>query len=304
MTTYQEQEHRAQEAETVSRRGFVKAAAAVAASTTLAASIGILELRRSEPANGLVARYQKGDLPLDPSDRAWARVRAWTVPLAVQNLTTPFATELAVPQIAVRVLHNRESIGFHIEWDDGDEDNIDAMARFRDAVAVQFPVDPSAPVAITMGAATQPVHIMQWRAAWQVDVDLGRRGVHDAFPNMYHDAPPEALLGEEAARQFYPALVAGNPMARRDRTSPVEDLIAEGFGSLTAHAEQTANGRGEFTGKGWRVVIVTPLQPGADKTSLSPGLTTNVAFAVWNGSRGNRGARKQWADWTPLEIEA
>ncbi len=304
MSTDQEQERRIERPETVSRRGFVKAAAAVAASTTVAASIGILELRRSEPSNQLVARRARGDLPLDPADRAWARVRAWPVQMRVQNLTTPSVSELAVPEVSVRALHNGETMAFLIEWDDADEDSVDVMARFRDAVAVQLPVDPAAPVAVTMGAATQPVHIMQWRAAWQVDVDQGRRGVRDAFPNMYHDASPEALMGEEAARQFYPALVAGNPMARRDRTSPVEDLVAEGFGSLTAHAEQTATGRGVFTGKGWRVVIATPLQPGADKTSLAPGITTNVAFAVWNGSHGNRGARKQWADWTPLEIEA
>lgn len=301
MTSEHEQTPDAPQA--VSRRSFLtKAAGAAAVGTTLAVGIGLRELTRPEPPTHLVA-HRAGTIPLDPEDRAWTRLAKWPVPMLLQNLATPFAPELVVPEISVRALHNGDQIAFHIEWEDAGEDAIDAMARFRDAVAVQLPVDPAANAAVTMGATNQPVHIMQWRAAWQADVDLGRRGVKDAFPNMYHDAPPEALMGEEAARQFYPAVVVGNPMARRDRTSPVDDLIAVGFGSLTTHEEQTANGRGVFTGKGWRVVIITPLQPGADKTRLSPGITTSIAFAVWNGGAGNRGARKQWANWSPLEIE-
>lgn len=301
MTSEREQTQDAPQA--VSRRSFLaKAAGAAAVGTTLAVGIGLRELTRPEPPTHLVA-HRTGTIPLDPEDRTWTRLAKWPVPMLLQNLATPFAPELVVPEISVRALHNGEQIAFHIEWEDAGEDAIDAMARFRDAVAVQLPVDPAASAAVTMGATNQPVHIMQWRAAWQADVDLGRRGVKDAFPNMYHDAPPEALMGEEAARQFYPAVVAGNPMARRDRTSPVDDLIAVGFGSLTTHEAQTANGRGVFTGKGWRVVITTPLQPGADKTQLSPGITTSIAFAVWNGGSGNRGARKQWANWSPLEIE-
>lgn len=290
--------------QSVSRRGFVKTAAGAAAiGTTVAVAIGVRELTRPAPATHLVA-YRADEVPLDPADRAWSRRPAWPVQMLIQNLATPFATALAVPEIKVRALHDGTQIGFHIEWQDADEDIVDVMARFRDAVAVQVPVDPATTPAVTMGAVNQPVHILQWRAAWQVDVDRGRQGVKDAFPNMFHDAPPEALMGEEAAREFYPALVVGNPMARRDRTSPVDDLVAIGFGSLTTHEEQTADGRGTFDGKGWQVVITTPLQPGADKTNLAPGLTTSIAFAVWNGSHGNRGARKQWANWGPLEIEA
>jgi hypothetical protein len=277
--------------EKVNRRNFLKVAGAVTVSGVVAAT-------------HLVAHRHDGPLPMDPADRAWARLSAWTVPLQIQNLVPQHAPGLAVSEVRVKALHNGEQVGFWIEWDDNEEDAMDAMARFRDAVAVQLPIDPTTTPSVTMGAVNQPVHIMQWRASWQLDVDEGRRGPKDAFPNMFHDAPPEALMGEEAARVFYPALYVGNPMARRDRTSPVEDLTAVGFGSLTTHETQTATGRGAFDGRGWRVVLQTPLSAGAEKTALTPGITTVIAFAVWNGSHGNRGSRKQWSNWTDLEIEA
>lgn len=288
----------------VNRRGFLKLAGAVTASTAVVGAIAARELTRPEPATHLVAHSHSGELPLDPDDRAWRRLGAWHVPMLIQNMVMPFASDLAVSEVRVRALHNGEQIAFRVEWDDDEEDLVDAMARFRDAVAVQLPVDAATTPSVTMGAVDQPVHIMQWRAAWQVDIDQGRRGVKDAFPHMFHDAPPEALHGEEAARVFYPALYVGNPMVARDRTSPVDDLIAMGFGSLTSHEAQTARGRGVFAERGWAVTLITPLAGGDGKTSLTPGITTSVAFAVWNGSKANRGSRKQWSNWTPLEIKA
>lgn len=287
----------------VGRRGFLKLAGAVAASTAAAGGIAAYTLNRPKPATHLVAVRHEGDIPMDHTDRAWTRLPRWTVPLMVQNMVPPHAPALAVAEVRVSALRNSEHIAFLVEWDDDEEDAIDAMARFRDAVAVQLPVDPATQPGVTMGAAGQPVHIMQWRAAWQRDVDFGRQGVKDAFPNTFHDAPPEALMGEEAARQFYPALAVGNPMAQRDRTSPVEDLTAVGFGSLTSHESQTAAGRGIHDRNGWHVIISTPLAAGPDKTALAAGITTSVAFAVWDGASGNRGSRKQWSNWTELEIE-
>lgn len=290
--------------EPVNRRNFLKIAGAVAASTAVAATIAARELTRPAPATHLVAHRREGDLPLDPDDRAWSRLASWPVTMLIQNLVLPHAPDLVVPEIEVKALHNGERIGFRVEWVDAEADEVDAMARFRDAVAVQLPVDPTTTPAVTMGLAAQPVHIMQWRAAWQVDVDEGRQGVRTAFPNMYKDAAPEELMGEEKARVFYPAVYVGNPMAQRERATPVADLTAVGFGSLTTHEEQTADGRGVFKDGHWSVVITSPLAGGVNKTALTLGLRTVAAFAVWNGSHDNRGSRKQWSNWTELEIEA
>ena len=286
-----------------SRRKLLKVAAATAGGV-LATGLAINKRSRPTSTGALRARHHAGEIPIDPTDKVWARPKARTVPLAIQNLVPQHAPDLAVAELQVRALHNGEQIGFQVSWADAEQDSVDAMAKFRDAVAVQLPVDPASTPAVTMGAATQPVHILQWRASWQVDVDLGHQGVKDIFPNMYHDAPPEALAGEDAARIFYPARYLGNPMARRDRSSPVEDLVAGGFGSLTSQEVQTADGRGVYEEGRWSVTLITPMAGGEGKTALEPGLKTVVAFAVWNGSHGNRGSRKQWSNWTELEIEA
>lgn len=285
----------------ISRRNLVKAAAIGGAAV---AGLGIAGCRKERTASSLVAHYHAGELPMDPEDKAWSKHGRFTVPLVIQAMTLPHVAGLSIPELRVRALHNKERIAFLVDWDDQQADAVDAMARFRDAVAVMLPLSSDAAVAVTMGSKDQPTHIVQWRASWQADVDLGRRTVQDAFPNMFHDAPHEETMGQEAARQFYPALVVGNPLAARERTVPVEELTAAGFGSLTSHAEQSATGKGVFQETGWKVVLSWPLQGGPDKSNLSPGGSTSVSFAAWNGTAGDRGARKQWANWTPLAIEA
>ena len=81
------------------------------------------------------------------------------------------------------------------------------------------------------------------KASWQADVDRGQQTVRDAFPNGFNDWIPEELMDPELARVFYPGLAAGNPLSAAGKTSPVEELIAEGFGTLTHQAEQRATGR-------------------------------------------------------------
>jgi DMSO reductase family type II enzyme heme b subunit len=83
----------------------------------------------------------------------------------------------------------------------------------------------------------------------------------------------------------------------------VQDLMAEGFGSLTPRATQSAEGQGRHDGRRWHVVITRPLAAEGDSAaSLEAGVATSIAFAVWNGSQGEVGARKGWASWIPLEV--
>lgn len=295
-----------QQARTMDRRRFLTAAGVIAAGTVVAGGIAVRELTRDDPegrAERLVAR-RRDRLPGDADDRDWRSGDPWPAPMQQQNLVPPFGPEVVIPELRVRAFHDGTELAFFIEWADDAVDELDVMARFRDAVAVQIPTVPGSTPAVTMGQVGQPVHIMQWRASWQADVDRGRRTVQDAFPNMYHDAAPEDLMSPQDATVFYPARAVGNPVAQAQRASPVEDLVAVGFGSLTSHEEQTVRGDAVFDERGWHVVIRTPLSGGADKAQLTPGQATPVAFAAWNGSAANRGARKQWANWTTMEIEA
>ena len=82
------------------------------------------------------------------------------------------------------------------------------------------------------------------------------------------------------------------------RDKPVEDLLAEGPGTITHNPEQRSAGRGSRTDAGWQVVIVRPLP-----AKLGPGSRSQIAFAVWNGAQEEVGARKMRSAWVPLAVE-
>lgn len=290
--------------EVIERRRFLRTVGTAAAvGLAGAGAITYYALSTGGTASAIECAYRKGEIPLDPVSGVWTRRPTMIVPLLRQNIATPNAQELVIPEIKVRALHNGTDIAFHLEWADATKDEIDAIARFHDAVAVQLSVDAGNEAPIMMGGQQAPVHILQWRASWQADIDHGQRTPKDAFPNMYNDSVPEQWMSVEQAKQFYPAWAVGNALAQRDKKSPVEELGAIGFGSLTTHDQQRATGKGVHDGKRWRVIIAMPMQAqAADKAKVTPGETRTVSFAVWNGERGQRGARKQYALWTPMHV--
>jgi DMSO reductase family type II enzyme heme b subunit len=79
------------------------------------------------------------------------------------------------------------------------------------------------------------------------------------------------------------------------REKPVQDLIAEGPGTLTAASSTTSDGRGERSEDGWTVVITRLLPEGFDTAAPA-----QVAFAVWEGSQEEVGARKMRTPWITL----
>ena len=294
----------------VSRRAFIQGAAGAGAAAAVAGAAGWLvtggadEFETEPPKNRIVARRASGSVPRDPGDATWRSLTSLAVPMLAQNMTTPRVKAPTIQTIALRSLHNGSEIGFHLEWADKAVDDIEAIARFRDSVAVELPVDPDRPTSVMMGQIGRPVHILHWRASWQSEMESGSRSVQRAFPNAVNEVTPEAVLGEEASRVYYPALYVGNLMASRKRTTPVEELIAEGFGTLTAQEDQRAEGRGVQSNGLWSVVIVVPISGSANQVSLKPGGMTRVALAAWDGGAGNRGARKQWSNWISLELES
>ena len=79
----------------------------------------------------------------------------------------------------------------------------------------------------------------------------------------------------------------------------MEDLIAEGPGTLTSGKSTGSDGRGRRTDSGWSVLISRPLPDG-----LAPGRRSQVAFAVWEGSDQEAGSRKMRTGWIPIVVEA
>ena len=194
-----------------------------------AGTAGYAISQRPGTTDKLVSHFHAGDLPIsDPLNKAWTGLDAFVTKMVAQNITTPVQKTVEVPELRVRSMHNGKQLAVHIEWADTTDDHQESIAVFRDACAIQFEVDPAKAPSFTMGNVDGPVHILQWRASWQTDVDEGHQGVKSLFPNAYNDVTPEGIMPQDAATKFYPARVAGNAQAQHERKSPVEELTAIG----------------------------------------------------------------------------
>jgi DMSO reductase family type II enzyme heme b subunit len=170
-------------------------------------------------------------------------------------------------------------------------------------VAVQFPVQKTAPPSPMMGNPGGRVNIMQWRAAFQRDLDQGPPTVRDLYPNAWADVYPDEVMSASDARPYTGALGVENPISR-GRASPVLDQMAEGWGSMTVKPDQHALGKGVWKDGTWRVVITRPMvSDDVNAPRLLPGDRTVAAFAVWDGGNREVGARKAWASWLPFVIQ-
>ncbi|MFN8559530.1 MAG: ethylbenzene dehydrogenase-related protein, partial [Dehalococcoidia bacterium] len=213
----------------LNRRTFTQAAIGVAAVAGAAGLAGWSAVRHAEhghfePAQTtrrILAARVADAVPRDPAAPAWKAIEALDVPLVQQYMVAPrLQPEGMIPKLTLRTMHNGREIGFHVSWGDSNSSDVEAVARFRDSVAVQLPVDPDAPVGVVMGQPGRPVHLLHWRASWQRTVKNGPRTVRDAFPRVINDIAPDNIMKPEQARAYYPALMVGNTMAARQRTSP------------------------------------------------------------------------------------
>ena len=97
--------------------------------------------------------------------------------------------------------------------------------------------------------------------------------------------------------RYAPARALGNRRAG-PRDQPVEDLIAEGPSTLSPAPNAVSKGKGVKTPKGWAVVISRPMPAG-----FSAATPSQIAFAVWEGSHIEVGARKMRTGWVPLILK-
>jgi complex iron-sulfur molybdoenzyme family reductase subunit gamma len=85
----------------------------------------------------------------------------------------------------------------------------------------------------------------------------------------------------------------------------VETLKAAGFGTLTGRPplRSPARGRGRHERGFWEVVLMRPLTVGDGLVALTEGTVVNLAFAIWNGSAGDRNGEKNVTIWHRLAVE-
>jgi hypothetical protein len=248
-----------------------------------------------------------GALPVDgPFDAAWDAVRPTDVALTGQPVAPPMRIDAAFPSIRVRSLVNGDRFAIMLEWNDPTRDeSVLGVDRFADAAAVQIALGTG--TSICMGQQAGGLNIWHWKADWAADLAV-RRDVGDVHPNMPDDVhfPADGTADAFGPDGFLAGQAAGNPRSAASLGSSVEDLNAVGFGTLTTQpAEgQNVHGASEYRDGVWRVVMSRALSDGDpnDAALRSGSAGAVVAFAVWDGGRGDRDGLKSVSTWLSLSM--
>jgi len=273
----------------------------------LSASLPVLGCRQAAPppVPAGVELAPATSLPSDPTDAAWNSAPEFVAPLLPQDLVEPRQLQPTTADVRVRAVTDGKRVAFRLQWTDPSQDDSPRPAEFSDACAVQLPakVEPTMP-APQMGEKGRPVEITFWTAAWQATVDGRGDTIQAIYPNAAVDHYPfqaqplekDPGAQREMAVRYAPALALGNRMAG-PRDTPVQDLIAEGPGTLSPAPSSDSTGRGQRTATGWSVAIARRLPAG-----LSPTAGSQIAFAVWEGAQEEVGARKMRTGWINLTM--
>lgn len=232
----------------------------------------------------------------------WQQIKAVPVAMLPQMVTDPKNLNPAVKELKVKAVHNGQWLALLIEWNDVTRDDRVVSDQFGDQVAVELPLKNDPLPNPMMGNPGARVNILQWRAAFQHDIEKGEPKMTDLYPNAVVDLYPDQVLRATDARPYTGALGMDNPISR-GKESPVLDQMAEGWGTMTVKPDQHADGKGVWKNGVWRVVITTPLvTESVNSPRLAPGSKTMTAFAIWDGGHKEVGSRKAWSSWVPLEL--
>ena len=245
-------------------------------------------------------------LPASPADTAWDTAPEFTAKLIPQDLVEPRLPQASTPEVRVQAMTNGSEIAFRLRWLDATKDDTETPGQFVDACAVQIPAklmpNPPAP---QMGETGNSVQIAYWRADWQAWVNGRADSIKSIYPNaeithypfQAQSLSPGSPEQKEMARRYAPADASDN-RRQGPRQSAVESLLAEGPGTLARNPGILVKGSGVRTQDGWAIMIVRPLPEG-----LAPKARTSIAFAVWQGTNKEAGARKMRSGWAPLAVQ-
>lgn len=264
------------------------------------------------PGNELAA-VKVDALPRGPDDAAWDKVPASEVVLHLL-----FARDAAPRLLRVRAAHDGKEVAFQLSWADTTDSHAPLRAEdFRDAVSLMFALK-GMDTPITMGSKDKPVNLWQWKADWQVDLEKWQdvEGIHpgmavEMYPFEKGDKTVENMGNKPPAmpeqdKAYQSGWAAGNPMANPERKSPVEDLSAAGFGTLTSNPadKQAVAGKGTWKDGRWTVQMSRAFAAPDDCcVALAPGKETPLAFAVWDGAAGDRAGQKSVTTWFRLVLK-
>lgn len=228
---------------------------------------------------------------MDGSAPEWQSILPVFLPTTSQQVTLPMGGG-AIERIGVRAVHHEKRLYVMLEWTDRTPDHFSGRYEtFTDAAAVQFPAEAGSEVpAICMGQADQAVNIWEWRADQQAaPPTLPENGYVDSYPST------EDL--------YFTARQAGNPLSQAENRTAVMNLAAGGFGTLEVTADGGLTGNAVHKDSRWMVVFTRPFEPNGEMQPTFDGAgPIDVAFAVWDGSKGERDGIKSVSAFTRLQV--
>lgn len=216
----------------------------------------------------------------------------------------------------VKALHDGKQLAVRLMWADESDDHTAIRPQdFRDAAAVEFALTDDPPF-FGMGEKGQFVNLWMWKSERQADLQPAFQDIDKVYPNIGIDSYPNLMrtaleqptrnaLTMESDPDFITGWGAGNIVSNPARKSAAEDLASQGFGTLKARplTDQQVETKGVYDVGTYRVVLRRSFKgSGEFSVDLSPGQTVPVAFAVWNGSAGDRDGKKSVTIWQDLVI--
>lgn len=213
-----------------------------------------------------------------PSERQWKKAKPVAVPLVRQDIVSPHGG--SVQNVDVSSIYTDEEIFIRLTWQDKTRNTkFSLIDKFSDACAVEMPVNAGSLPSPFMGEKSAPVNIWMWRA-------ISREKERIDFPEAYSD--------------FYRQGSIDNVI--KYEPPSVENLIAEGFGTITPLDLQDTSGTGLWNNDKWSVIIKRNLGSISGGVILKKNSAFPIAFAVWDGNEQECDGQKSISVWHILKL--
>ena len=218
----------------------------------------------------------------------WGGLNQQEIKLVYQLMVLPWPKS-STPLVKVKAFHNAKDIYFYMEWIDETEDKILGINKFSDACAIMFPRDEKTQTPALMMGFLGRADIWHWKVSRDLEFWMKQEPTNNnAYVDSYYPFEDTETL----------------KISKEIVKSAVNDLTAIRVGTVTPKENQYVEGRGFYNQGVWRIVFKRSLKAidPQDDAIFNSGKRL-CAFAVWNGSKGERGGRKSISDWVELLIK-
>ena len=254
------------------------------------------EFKKAEFETDVYSFRKDFELTTDVNSPIWDGVK--TTNLVLRPLS---ARRNKIDIINFASVNNGEQLAIKLKWKDPTKNAFSELNQdfFRDGAAVQFALGNvtlhthghNEPF-FGMGNRGKPVNIWHWKSGLEETLEA------EADQEYAGDLDMDALIFGG---------VMSNPVAKLNLTSEnaVEELNAEGFGTVTVQPAENQNveGYGEWKDGVWTVVFLRDMHKtgkwDVDLVRKDPAL---MAFAVWDGIKEDRNGRKVISVWQRLNV--